>query len=220
MSWYLYNVLNWWFIVAIIGLASLRGFSRFRTLPSSLRYLTLFAGFETFLELFSKALVRLFHLKSNLFLVPLDAFGTLGLLALAYGQALQSATIRRAIFWVLGIFSIYVLLDTLAGLGTVHYAPSVQVISDLLLLCLVGLYFQKLLNELRVKHLRHDPFFWMSVGTLIYALGDLQIALFSNYLLFYSSLELQLIIINVVRMFLLFTLYSSCCLALWMRPQK
>ncbi len=216
----LYTTLSWWLTVALIASACLRGFSRFRALPLSLRYLTLFAGFETFIEVFSKVLVRVFHFKSNLFLVPIDAFGMVGLLALAYGQVLQSATVTKALPWVLGIFGGYVLVDTLAGLGTVHYAPTVQVISDLLLLALAGLYFQKLLNDLQVKQLRHEPFFWMSVGTVIYTLGDLQIALFSNYLLFHSSLQFQLIIIDVVRLLLLFTFYGSCCLALWMRPQR
>jgi hypothetical protein len=216
----LYNALSWWFTVAIIVLASLRGFSRFRALPLSLRYLTLFTAFETFIELLSKAVVRLLHLKSNLFLIPLDAIGTVGLLALAYGQELQSAAVTRALPWVLGLFGSYVLLDTLSGLGTVRFAPSVQVISNLLLLSLAGLYFQKLLNDLRVQRLRHEPFFWMSVGTVIYALGALQIALFSNYLLHHSSLELHLFIINVVHLALLFTFYGGCCLALWMRPQR
>lgn len=54
----------------------------------------------------------------------------------------------------------------------------------------------------------------------IYALGDLQIALFSNYLLRHGSVQLKLIVINLVRVLLLFTFYSGCCLALWMRLQR
>ena len=214
-----YNVLGW-LTVAVAVLASLLGFARFRQLPASLRYLTLFAGFEVFIELFSRALILVFHLKSNLFLIPIAAIGEVVLLALAYHQVVQSPAFGRAMPWALGAFGSYAVLDTLAGLGTVHYAPSVQVITDLVMLCLGGLYFRKLLSELQVERLRHEPFFWLSVGLVIYALGDLQIALFSNYLLFHSSFQLNLVIINVVRVLLVLALYGGCFLALWMRPQR
>jgi hypothetical protein len=216
----LYSTLGWWLDVAIITLASLRGFFRFRALPTSLRYLTLFAAFEACMELLSKALVRVFQLKSNLFLLPLDVIGTVGLLALAYGQVVQSAALKRVLPWVLGIFGIYTLVDTLAGLGTVRYLPGVQVVGDLLMLSLAGLYFRQLLQELRIVHLGREPFFWLSVGTAVYTLGDLQLALFSNYVLHHVSLQPQLVILSLVRILLLFTFYSGCCLALWMPPQK
>jgi hypothetical protein len=212
--------LGWWLTVVIITGACLRGFSRFSQLPASLRYLTFFAGFEAFVELFTRSLIRLFHLKSNLFLLPLDAIGTVGLLALAYGRSLQSAAFSRVMPWVLGLFASYALFNAFAGIGTVRYFPSVQVLGDLLMLSLAGFYFQKLLNELRVVHLRHDPFFWMSVGITVYTLGDLQLALFSNYILLHTPSRTQLIAIGLGRILLSFTFYSSCCLALWMRPQK
>lgn len=214
-----YVTLAWGLTVAVIAGASLRGFARFRQLPPSLRALTWFAGFETLLEIINRSLIKVFHFKSNLFLLPLDAIGTVGLLALAYGHALQSAAFSRLLPWVLGAYSGYVLFDTLAGLGTVRYTPSVHVIGDLLMLGLAGLYFQKLLNELRGS-LGRDPFFWMSVGIVVYALGDLQLALFGNYILHHVSLQTQRITLGLVRIALLFTFYGSCCLALWMRPQR
>ena len=216
----LYVGLGWWLTVAIITGACLRGLSRFGRLPASLRYLTLFAGFEAVIELTSKALIRIFQLKSNLFLIPLDAIGTVGLLALAYGQALRSAVFGRVMPWVLGIFGAYALFDTLTALGTVRYFPSVQVASDLLMFALAGLYFQKLLHELQVVHLRREPFFWMSVGTVIYTLGDLQLALFGNYILLHVPAPQQLVTFSFVRVFLLLVFYGGCCRALWMRPQK
>ena len=216
----LYIDLGWWLTLVVIAGAGLRGLARFGRLPASLRYLTLFAGFEAFIELLTRSLIRLFNLKSNLFLLPLDVIGTVGLLALAYGGSLQSAAFSRVMPWVLGIFASYALFNAFAGLGTVRYFPSVQVLGDLLMLSLAGFYFQKLLNELRVVHLRHDPFFWMSVGIVVYTLGDLQLALFSNYLLLHTPSHTQLIAIGLGRIFLLFTFYSCCCLALWMRPQK
>lgn len=216
----LYATLGWGLTVAVITAASLRGLAHFRQLPPSLRGLTLFAAFEALIELTSKFLTLGLHLKSNLFLLPLDAVGTVGLLALAYGHALQSAAFSRLLPWVLGIYGSYVLFDTLTGLGAVRYTPSVHVIGDLLMMGLAGLYFQKLLHELRVVHLRREPFFWMSVGVMVYALGDLQLSLFSNYVLHHVSLQTQLFTLSLVRVFLLLTLYSSCFLALWMRPQK
>jgi hypothetical protein len=215
-----FDDLGWWLTVVIITGATLLGWARFRQLPASLRYLTLFAGFEATIELTSKLLIRVFHLKSNLFLIPLDAIGSVGLLALAYGHALQSAAFTKAMPWVLGVFGSYVLFDTLTKLGLVSFAPSVQVITDLLFFSFAGLYFQKMLNELQVTRLRREPFFWMSAGTVVYALGDLQLALFSNYILLHIPLQQQLTTISFVRVFLLFTFYSGCFLALWMRPQR
>lgn len=153
-----YLVLGW-LTVAVIVLASIVGAVRLRQLPPSLRYLTLFAGFEVFLELLSRALIRVFHLKSNLFLIPIAAIGEVALLALAYCQVLRSAAFARAMPWVLGLFGSYALLETLAGLGAVRYTPTVQVSTDLLMLGFAGLYFRKLLHELQVTPLRHEPFF-------------------------------------------------------------
>jgi hypothetical protein len=216
----IFSDLGWWLTVIIITGACLLGLVHFRQLPTSLRYLTLFAGFEASIETSSRALIRIFHLKSNLFLLPLDAIGTVGLLVLAYGHALQSVAFSRVMPWVLGIFGSYVLFDTLTELGTVRYIPGVQVTGDLLMLSLAGLYFQQLLNELQVVHLRREPFFWMSVGIVVYALGDLQLALFGNYILHHVSPQTQLITFSLVRVALLFTFYSGCFLALWMRPQR
>jgi hypothetical protein len=143
-----------------------------------------------------------------------------GLLALAYGHALQSAAFSRVMPWVLCAFGSYVLFDTLTELGTVRFTPSVHVIGDLLMLSMAGLYFQKLLNELRIVQLQREPFFWMSVGVVVYALGDLQLSLFSNYILHHTPLQTQIIALTVVRIFLLFIFYSGCFLALWMRPQR
>ena len=61
--------------------------------------------------------------------------------------------------------------------------------------------------------------FWVSTGLLIYFLGYLQIALFSNYLLQHYSVQFNR---NVwaVHTLLSIVLHSCYCLALWMRPQR
>jgi len=84
---------------------------------------------------------------------------------------------------------------------------------------MVGLYFWKLLSELQVRYLAKEPMFWVSTGLLVYFLGYLQIALFSNYLLQHYSLQFNR---NVwaVHTLLSIVLHSCYCVALWMRPQK
>lgn len=209
-----------WLIHGTAILAGASGILRFRHLPPSLRYLALLAVFDMLMELTLMALIQVFHLKSNLFLIPFIVVGEVLLLALAYREVLQSATFNRVMPWVVGLFSSYALADSWAGLGTVHYAPSVEITADLLQLTLAGLYFWQLLQELRVERLRREPFFWVSVGLVMYVLGDLLITLFSNYLLKHYSYQLQLIVLLIVRP--LFVIALSCCysLALWMRPQK
>ncbi len=212
-----------WLLYGSVVAAGVSGLIRFRRLPLSLRYVALVAGFDMVMELMSLALtwvVRHKYLKSNLFMGPLSAIGEVALLALAYREVLQSATFNRLMPWVVGLFSVYALVDTFAGLSVIHYATSVQITADLLQLGLAMLYFWKLLNELRVERLRQEPFFWVSVGLVVYVLGDLLITLVSNYLLTHYSQNLQIMIILAIRPLFLSTLYCAYTLALWMRPQK
>ncbi|WP_157887074.1 hypothetical protein [Hymenobacter sp. PAMC 26628] len=100
-----------------------------------------------------------------------------------------------------------------------RFKPTLQVVESILVLSLVGLYFRKLLHELRVTRLDQEPIFWVSVGIVINFLGSLQIHLFSNYLLTHYSNQLSLYawavhsLLNVV-------LYACYCTALWIRPRK
>jgi len=203
-----------------IALAAAVGLSRFRRLPAGLRYLALLACFDVAMELTVMAIVPVFHAKSNLFMFPLISIGEVGLLALAYREALQSATFGRVMPWVVGAFSVYALFDCWVELHRVHYPTAIQITADLLQFGLATLYFWKLLRELRVEHLRQDPFFWVSVGLVVFVLGDLLIMLFSNYLLAHYSRGLQQLVLVVVRPCFLLILYWCYCLALWMRPQK
>jgi len=204
---------------SVIG-AAIVGLSRFRRLPPGLRYLALLACFDVLMELTVMAVKPVFHLESNLFLFPVIAIGEIGLLAFAYREALQSATFSRVMPWVVGAFSIYALFDCWVEFHRIHYPTALLILADLLQFSLATLYFWKLLRELRVEHLRQDPFFWVSVGLLVFVLGDLLIMLFSNYLLAHYSHQLQILVIVVVRPCFLVTLYSCYSLALWMHPPK
>lgn len=209
-----------WLVHGSAILAGVSGILRFRYLSLGLRYIALLAVFDMLMELILRALIQVVHLKSNLFLIPFIVVGEVILLALAYREVLQSAAFSRVMPWVVGLFSAYALADSWARLGTVHYAPSVEITADLLQLSLAGLYFWKLLQELRVERLQYEPFFWVSVGLVLFVLGDLLITLFSNYLLAHYSHQLQVIVILIVRPW--FVIALSCCysLALWMRPRK
>ena len=153
-----------WMLFGSVIAAGLSGLIRFRRLPLSLRYLALVAGFDAVMELTMLILIKVVHLKSNLFMNPFIAIGEVTLLSLAYRVVLQSATFNRLMPWVVGLFSLYALADAFIGQGIVRYAAGVQITSDLIQLGMAMLYFWKLLSELRVERLRADPFFWVSVG--------------------------------------------------------
>lgn len=120
----------------------------------------------------------------------------------------------------MGAFGGYALFSGWVEFHRVHYPVAVQITADLLQFALASLYFWKLLHELRVERPWQDPFFWVSVGLVLFALGDLLIMLFSNYLLAHYSHQLQVLVIVVLRPCFLIILYSCYSLALWMRPPK
>lgn len=199
-------------------IASSIGLMRYRRLPPSLRYLTLLACFDVSMELISSLLPHIPSVKSNLFLIPFVIIGEFLLLALVYRQVLQSVAFTKALPWLLGIFSAYALFVSFSQLSIVGHAIGLEIVVNLLTLSLAGLYFRKLLNELHIERLRHDPFFWVSVGLVINGLGNLLISLFSNYILTHCSVQLQLIIMWGVRNLFNVILYLSYCVALWLAP--
>jgi hypothetical protein len=213
------NLCKWLLYISVI-VAGVSGIVRYRGLPLALRYVALVAGFDMLMELTMMAVIKVLHQKSNLFMIPVYSVGEVVLLSLAYREVLQSSQFNRIMPWVVGLFSAYALADGWIGLGVVHYATGVQITSDLLQFGLAALYFWKLLNELHVESLRREPFFWVSVGLVVYVLGDLLITLFSNYLLAHYSHQTQVIVILVVRPWFVIALYCCYALALWMRPQK
>lgn len=152
-------ILTAWMLRGVGIVAGFSGFIRFRRLPLSLRYIALLAGFDMVMDWTLKALIEVVHLKSNLFLIPFIVSGEVILLSLAYREVLQSATFNRLMPWMVGLFGAYALVDAFIGFGVVRFAIGVEIIADLLQFGLAMLYFWKLLSELRVEHLRADPFF-------------------------------------------------------------
>jgi len=199
-----------------VAVAALLGFLRFRRLPLNLRYLTGLLAFVLPLNLLGLALM-LQH-RNNLFLMPVYTVGEFCLLAIVYRYTLNSPRFTRWLPWLVGAFTLYVLLDSLFAHQLTQFRPGQQVIQGVLVLCLVVLYFRKLLAELQVLRLRAEPMFWVSTGLFFYYLGYLQIALFSNYLLRFSD-RLNMTIWSVHSL-LFIVLYCCYCRALWLIPAR
>ena len=206
-----------WSEFVLLLVAGVTGLVLFRRLPPGLRYLTGLAWFELAVELVAISLKS--RHQPNLFLIPIDAAGELWMLSLVYGWGLQWPAYSRVRPWVVGVFVLYAGTSGWLLSNPAQFTPALMVAESLLVLVLVGLYFRKLLQELQVQRLSHDPMFWVSTGVLLYFLGKLQIGLFSNYTMRHYSQELNLWMWSIHAM-LLVVLHSCYCLALWMRPQK
>lgn len=190
---------------------------RYKFLPSNLKYLVWLVGFAVITEVIEH-LLWLNH-KPNLFIGPLFAAGEFWFLSLAYDKTLDSSSFSRARPWLAGSFIAYCLADSLLEPAIAHFKPALQLIESMLVLGLIGLYFRKLLNDLRVTRLDLEPMFWVSTGLVIYHLGNVQIYLFSNFLLKNYSSQLNLNI-WAIHALLLVILYSCYCVALWIHPQN
>ena len=193
------------------------GLVRYRQLPRGLRWLVGLVWFGLAIETGAMVL-RHWH-RPNLLLIPLDAAGELWLLSLVFAWGLGSAKFSRWRPWVAGGFVLYAALSTALVPEAARFKPDLLVVECLLVLGMAGLYFRKVLRELQVSRLAHDPMFWVAAGLLLYGLGKLQIALFSNYLLAHYSRSLNLWVWTIHGL-LLIVLYGCYGRALWMRPQK
>ncbi|MGI4884442.1 MAG: hypothetical protein ACRYFR_05725 [Janthinobacterium lividum] len=202
---------------AALAVAFLSGVVRFRRLPPELRFLAVFLGFDAATEIAATWLGYL-H-RPNLILFPIFLAVEVWFLALVYDRALQWRAFSRWRPWLAGAFVAYCALDSWFFPEVARFKPALQLVESVLVLSLVGLYFRKLLHELRVARLDQEPMFWVSVGIVINFLGSLQIHLFSNYLLTHYSPQLSRYawavhsLLNVV-------LYACYCTALWIRPRK
>ncbi|HET9503497.1 MAG TPA: hypothetical protein VFO93_08145 [Hymenobacter sp.] len=206
------------FITGLEIAAGLLGLVRYRRLPPSLRWLALLVCFDATMEITLWLLVNVFGFKNNLFMFPFIAAGEIVLQILLYRQVLQSAVFNRIVPWLLGFFCLYALLNSPLFSTVTTYVISLEILVALAQIGLAGLYFQKLLNELRVQHLYRDPFFWLSVALMTYSLANMMINLFSHYLLTYCTAQLQKIVFWGVRGGTNLILYLAYMLVLWARP--
>lgn len=204
------------FTTYLAVVAALVGVWRYRQLTSALRYIALLTCFDAATELI---VAILHHLKlPNLFLYPLSLGGEALLLTLAYRRVLASSQLKRTITAVLTVYLLFTLVEAWLKLGSIQYFVTVQVISNLYLLVLAGLYFRQLLNELYVTQLSRDPLFWLSTGLTVYALGNMLIVLTSDYVLAHFSHSTQVLVQHGIRNLFNIGLYAAYLVALLLRP--
>ncbi|MCC3158253.1 hypothetical protein LJ737_13475 [Hymenobacter sp. 15J16-1T3B] len=203
--------------VAPVVLAGAIGLLRWRQLPRTLRYLVAL----TWLTLLTEAVSRLlwWQHRPNLFLQPIFAVGEFGLLVLLYRQELRSAAFARVAPWLVGGFSLYILTASFLTADLASLGSTLRVVESVMVLGILGLYFRKLLNELTVEHLEREPMFWVSLGLLLYFLGDVHIFLFSNFLFLNYSKEFNLTV-WAIHAVLYMVLYCCISLALWLPRKK
>ena len=206
-----------WVARGVLGLVGLLGLVRYRTLAPALRYLVALVWFGLLLEATGE-LLHHWHLP-NLLLSPVDAAGEVWLLSWVYAWALESARFSRWRPWVAGGFVLYAAASSGLAPEMARFQPGVLVLNCLLVLGMAGLYFRKMLHELRAPRPTGDPMFWVSAGWLVYAMGKLLVALCSNYALTHYSRELNLWMWAGVNGLAL-VLYLCYGRALWIRPQR
>lgn len=204
--------------VTLSVVAALVGLWHYRRLRPPLRLVALLACFDAAAELISVVLVS--RAIPNLFLLPTILAGEALLLTLAYQRALASPQLRRVLLGVLGMFLAFLASQAWLKLGLVQYFAVAQVVNNLYMLGLAGLYYRQLLHELHVARLSRDPLFWLSTGLIIYALGNMLIVLSSDYVLTHYSLPVQRLVLMAVRNLFNIILYLAYIVALWMRPPK
>lgn len=185
-----------------------------------MRFIAWLVCFDAMTELTAHTLTVLAPSGSNLFLYPISLGGEGLFLTLAYRRELASPRLSRALLVALAVYLLFLVVQAWLKLGTVQYFAAAQVVSNLFMLGLAALYFRKLLHDLHVTRLSHDPFFWISVGLAIYALGNMFIALSSDYVMAHYSVEAQRLVLLGVRNLFNIELYVLYFVALWMRPPK
>jgi hypothetical protein len=208
------------FAVSLAIIGALTGIWRYRQLTSAMRFVALLVCFDAATEMMAVAFRILSPSTPNLFIFPISLAGEALFLTLAYRRILASPKLDRVLLGILGAYLVFISTQAWLKLGTPNYFVAAQVVSNLFMLGLAVLYFRKLLNDLHVGTLSRDPFFWVSVGLAIYALGNMFIALGSDYVMAHYSVEVQRFVLLGVRNLFNLELYAIYLVALWMRPPK
>jgi len=208
------------FAVSLAVFCALMGIWRYRQLTSAMRFIALLVCFDAATEITAVVIRMLSPSTSNLFIFPISLAGEALFLTLAYRRVLASPALDKTLLGVLGAYLVFVLTQAWLKLGAPQYFVAAQVVSTLYMLGLAVLYFRKLLNELHVEAISRDPFFLVSVGLAIYALGNMFIALGSDYIMAHYSIEIQRIVLLGVRNLFNIELYALYLVALWMRPPR
>ncbi|UOQ55327.1 hypothetical protein [Hymenobacter cellulosivorans] len=157
------------------------GVWRWPRLPTTLRLLTGYLAF-TEIVLLTSSLVELYWPVWSISLWHLFTLVQTLLFLRIYYLTLTSPALRRLLPAVVVAFTAFALLDSLYLEGLHQMNSYTHVLQSALLIGLALLYFEQLLNELRVIRLEQDPLFLVSTAVVLYFSGTVLLYVFVNKL--------------------------------------
>jgi hypothetical protein len=131
-----------------------------------------------------------------------------------YYLTLTSRLLGRLIIGVTPVFLVFAALDTFYLEGINQINSYTHVLQSAVLIGLALLYFEQLLNELRVMRLERDPLFLVSTAVVLYFSGTVLMYVFINHFLTtndHAGNEVIYTINSVVNL----VQYSLFALAFW-----
>lgn len=190
---------------------------RYRGAGPAVRMLCWLIFFALLIESISR--VFWFFKVSNLFLWPVYITLEFALLTWMYSLVLDQQWLMRLRGWMLGVFTIVVLLRELGQHGqSVWIDNAGRSIESVVVIFLALAYFYKVFQELKVQNLLLEPFFWVSAGLLLFFSGNFLIFIFMNFILLYSkNLNDQIWVIHALMNYVLYITYA---IALWVGRGK
>lgn len=172
-------------------------------------YLIILAAVST------SAMAMQLHKINNLFLYRIFTPIEYALLCLMYYSSMKKSTIKKAIHLsVYSFFAICVLITHfIEGWKVIDsYAKTIE---SLLMTIWILIYFRQILTADKELNLHNDPLFWISLGFLIYFIGNLFILGLLNKLI-EQDRELALMIYKLGYLFE-FNLFIQMNIALFRR---
>ena len=119
---------------------------------------------------------------------------------------------RKSIIAVILVFLAFGLINLVFIQGFWIYNFYTEVIGDILLVILCGLFYYELLMERSFRKLLAYPYFWLSVGLLLSALGSIVLYIFMESILAYYQ-ETRINIGGQINTILSVILYGALIIA-------
>ncbi|QJW88337.1 hypothetical protein HNV11_02580 [Spirosoma taeanense] len=147
----------------------------YRLLPTTSKFIGLF--FALYFIQDTTALWLSLLKQNNLFIQNSEAIIQTILVGCIYYYSFESHLVKRLILF-------YTLICSAIGLiffKSYEISAIDLIIFRVFAICLVLSYFNKILQDMRIKNVAIHTLFWFSAGLLIYAAGTFFIVLFSEY---------------------------------------
>lgn len=113
------------------------------------------------------------QVKNNLFLYHILTPVEYTLLSLIYYSALKSVLMKKVIRWSMYGFVVICIVLTLFVEGMQVIDSFARSIEALLVTIWILAYFYQILKTTKILNMQSDPLFWISLGFLIYFIGNL-----------------------------------------------